>query len=130
MSQTKQTTGTLESVIAEAVQRGVEAAFVERINPVLASLQQATPAAAPTASEPGAVRYISMTELCTRLSINRTTALRRERLGKIPARRAFPDGRLGWNSTDIDAWFASAAEAQRDPVRNADLASRLTAKKH
>ena len=122
-------TARVSNPLDEAIRTAVRDALAEHLAPVLAELKKAQPPAAPEApqapSQPRGERFVSMTELCERLGVNRTTILRRERVGKLPKRREFLDGRLGWTASQVDEWFKAAAEPENDAQRRAMLAGRL-----
>lgn len=113
----------------EAIRTAVRDALDEHLAPVLAELRSARTAlpaeAGVIAQQPRGERFVSVTELCDRLGVNRTTIARRERAGKLPRRREFPDGRLGWTASEIEAWFKRATEPQDDGERRAGLLGRL-----
>lgn len=99
------------------------AALAEQLPPLLdAHRPVATPA---TEVAPETERIVGMRELCERLGVNRTTVLRKERQGKVPRRRQFPDGQMGWLSTEIDAWLKGSPRTELSPTERARLASRI-----
>lgn len=110
--------------LSDAIHAAVQAAVAEHMAPFLKELRKVAFAEAQAPAGKGEERFVSMVELCKRLGVNRSTILRRERVGKLPKRRTFPDGRVGWTASDIDRWFASATEGT-DPERNAELAARI-----
>lgn len=114
-----------ESPIDQAIDAAVERAVEKRVVPLIEGLKLATPADIAT-PEPKPETFVSMGDMCDRCGVNRTTILRRERAGKLPKRRKFPDGRVGWLGSEIDAWFASAKHEERDAVLNAERAARIT----
>jgi predicted DNA-binding transcriptional regulator AlpA len=73
--------------------------------PTAKSEQVKTPASGP-------IRYVGSKEFRHRLGdISRTTFWRWERKGEIPKRRHVL-GRLGWLSTEVDAWFQTRERRQ------------------
>ena len=127
---TKRPTGVLDDAIKAAVRDAICELMPLLMKPLAVEVARELRAPsglgeAISTAMPTHERFVSMTELCTRLGINRTTALRRERVGKLPQRRTFPDSRMGWTSGDIDAWFARAASVGPDTERNAELAARI-----
>ncbi|OYW54232.1 MAG: hypothetical protein B7Y80_12965 [Hyphomicrobium sp. 32-62-53] len=111
----------LSDLINDAVRRAV----AEHVAPLIAELKRLPRTEPVPAPVPGAERFVSMSELCQRLGVNRSTLLRREKAGKLPARKTFPDGRVGWTASQVDDWFAQAREGT-DPERNAELAARIS----
>ena len=128
---TKRPTGVLDDAIKAAVRDAICELMPLHMKPLAVEVARELRAtsglgeAIPTAM-PAAERFVSMSELCQRLGVNRSTILRRERVSKLPRRRTFPDGRMGWTSGDIDAWFARAASVAANAEGNAALASRIT----
>jgi predicted DNA-binding transcriptional regulator AlpA len=122
MSTSLKALGALEEAISEAVNTAVKAAIAEQIAPAIAELRQR-----PQAEHlpPEVDRFVSMSEMCQRLGIHRGTVLRRERMGKLPRRQTYPDGRVGWSSLVVDSWFKRAVELPPNKARNADLAARI-----
>ena len=113
-------------ILDEVINQAVRDALAEHLSPLLQEVRRCLP---PQYSEPTidrcGERFVSMTELCERMGVNRTTLLRRERVGKVPRRRTFPDGRRGWSSIEIDDWFKRAALVEPDAAANAALAARI-----
>jgi len=106
------------------VDAAVKRAMAEHVVPAIVELKQQAPVTSQVV-DPKAERFVSMAEMCQRLGVNRTTVLRRERSGKIPKRRTFPDGQTGWSSLDVEAWFAGSKTLVRDDAANHERASRL-----
>lgn len=112
--------------LSDLINAAVAAAVAEHVAPLIAGL-----ASRPAQPEPlmavqmGGERFVSMVEMVQRLGVNRSTLLRRERAGKLPKRKTFPDGRVGWTASQIDAWFKQAVEGT-DPERNAARAARIS----
>ena len=102
----KKTRDPLTALVNDAVENALE----RRLDPFLAELADRTKPALPASPHlpEGADRYVSMSEMAERLGVDRSTVNRREKAGKIPPRRRFPDGRKGWLARDIDDWFARA----------------------
>lgn len=114
-----------KDALTEIIHEAVKQAVAEQIAPLLAELKRLPPThEKPQVVPPNAERFVSMTELCQRLGVNRSTVLRRERVGKLPMRKTFPDGRVGWTATVIDEWFSRAVDGT-DAKRAADLIGRL-----
>jgi len=117
-------TGVLEGTIWEAVEAAMKQAVAEHIAPAIAELQRQAVASGPSVpADAKTERFVSMAEMCTRLGINRTTVIRREKMGKIPKRRDIA-GHHGWSSLDVDALFNMPASSP-DVEANARLASRI-----
>lgn len=110
--------------LSELIHAAVASAVAEHISPLIAGLAS-KPAPPEPPAQIGGERFVSMVELCQRLGVNRSTLLRRERAGKLPTRKTFPDGRVGWTASQIDRWFAQATSGT-DAERNAALAARIS----
>lgn len=112
--------------LADLIEAAVKAAVAEHVVPLVADIIRQVARSDPCAL-PGkeAERFVSMVELAQRLGVNRSTLLRRERAGKLPMRKTFPDGRVGWTASQIDDWFKAATEGT-DANRNAALAARIS----
>ena len=106
---TKQPTAdTIEERVAEAVER--------RLRPILERLEQtpppaAAPAPTPLDREPDE-RVVPLTEAAKLLGCHRTTALRYEHLGKLPA-RSMMGSRSGWLMSDIRSALKALPHAPR-----------------
>lgn len=50
-------------------------------------------------------RFYSIKAAAERLGVSRSSILRYEREGKMPARRKLPSGRTGWLGSDIDGFL-------------------------
>lgn len=109
--------------LTEAINAAVKAAFAEHVTPLMKELKKPTSEPPPKATVDGE-RFVSMNELGARLGVTSRTIRRRERAGKLPKRRTFPDGSVGWTASDINRWFESAIEGENQE-RNAELAARI-----
>lgn len=115
---TTKPSGVLEEAIDAAVKAAVEAHVVPLINGL-----KAAPSLHSARDEPFE-RIISMAEMCQRLGCNRTTVMRKMRMGDIPQRRTFPDGNKGWLVSEVDAWLASGRTGE-DHQANRDRVQRI-----
>lgn len=111
--------GLLEDLINEAIASAIKQHVVPLIEKVTAEARPQPNV------EPEIEHFVSMTEMCEQLKVNRTTVLRRERAGLVPKRKKFPDGRAGWLWSEIEQWFASATDKEPDPVADAERAARI-----
>lgn len=130
MKKTSETTDPILKAYLDRIEAATAQIVAAKLAPIIRDLTQATKAKSSVidvqpAIEPPSDRFVTMTEACELLRINRTTMLRRERQGKVPRRKEFPDGRTRWLKSQWDEWIASAKEHKPDPAKSAELAARL-----
>lgn len=65
-----------------------------------------------SASPATSLRFVSMKELCARLSVSRPTIYALVERGELPEPVRITEGRIGWPSDLVDAWIAAKAATQ------------------